>query len=193
VSLFRFFSNALTSEKEATTMRKPRRVVTGHNAQGKSIVLFDDTPPHAAGPVMEIWATDETPASNRGKADASDRPMRLQPPTRGSLFRYFAVAPESEAAALDPQARAALVRQMFARIGAEDALVDTTRHPGMHTTRTIDYIVLLSGKVTLLLDEGEVELEPFDVVVQRGTNHAWANHGTEPALLVGILIDAEAL
>jgi hypothetical protein len=174
-------------------MRKPRRVVTGHNAQGKSIVLFDDAPPHAAGPAVEIWATDETPASNRGTADASDRPIRLQPPPRGSLFRYFTIAPESETAALDPKAHAALVRQMFASIGAEDALVDTTRNPGMHTTRTVDYIVLLSGKVTLLLDEGEVDLEPFDVVVQRGTNHAWVNHGTEPALLVGILIDAEAL
>jgi hypothetical protein len=109
------------------------------------------------------------------------------------LFRYFTIAPESETAALDAKTHAAQVRQMFASIGAEDALVDTTRHPAMHRTRTIDYIVLLSGKVTLLLDEGDIELEPFDVVVQRGTNHAWVNHGTEPALLVGILIDAEAL
>ncbi len=174
-------------------MRKPRRVVTGHNARGKSVVLFDDAPPHTAGPAVEIWATDETPASNRGTADASDRPIRLQPPPHGSLFRYFTIAPESETAALDAKTHAALVRQMFASIGAEEALVDTTRHPGMHRTRTIDYIVLLSGKVTLLLDEGEIDLEPFDVVVQRGTNHAWANRGTEPALLVGILIDAEAL
>ena len=80
---------------------------------------------------------------------------------------------------------------MFASIGAESALVGTTRHPGMHTTHTVDYIILLSGKVTLLLDEGEVDLEPFDVVVQRGTNHAWVNRSDEPALLAGILIDAE--
>ena len=174
-------------------MRKLRRVVTGHNEQGKSVVLFDDTPPHTAGPAVEIWATDETPASNRGKADASDRPIRLQPPPRGSLFRYFTIAPESATAALDEKAHAALVRQMFASIGAEGVLVDTTRHPAMHRTRTVDYIVLLSGKVTMLLDHGEVDLEPFDTVVQRGTNHAWVNRGTEPALLVGILIDAEAL
>jgi len=174
-------------------MRKPRRIVTGHNVQGKSVVLFHDEPPHAMGPAVEIWATDQTPASIRGNADASDRPVRLQPPPRGSLFRYFTIAPESQTAHLDEKTRADMALQMFASIGAHDVLVDTTRHPAMHRTRSIDYIILLSGKVTLLLDEGDVELEPFDVVVQRGTNHAWANHGTEPALLVGILIDAESL
>src|SRR5262245_47567281 len=145
-------------------MRKLRRVVTGHNEQGKSVVLFEAAPPRTVGPVAEIWATDETPALNRGNADAADRPIRVQPPQHGSRFRYFEVAPESATAALDDKAHAALVREMFASIGAEDALVDTTRHPAMHRTRTVDYIVLLSGKVTLLLDEGEVDLEPFDVV-----------------------------
>jgi quercetin dioxygenase-like cupin family protein len=62
----------------------------------------------------------------------------------------------------------------------------------MHQTKTVDYVIVLSGEVTMLLDEGEVDLKPFDVVIQRGTNHAWINRGAEPALLVGILIDAEA-
>jgi quercetin dioxygenase-like cupin family protein len=61
----------------------------------------------------------------------------------------------------------------------------------MHKTRTIDYVVLLSGEVTLLLDKGEVDLKPFDVVVQRGTNHAWVNKGKDPALIAGVLIDAK--
>ena len=63
----------------------------------------------------------------------------------------------------------------------------------MHTTRTIDYVVLLSGEVTLLLDKGEVDLKPFDVVVQRGTSHAWVNKnkGKEPALIAAVLIDAK--
>jgi quercetin dioxygenase-like cupin family protein len=60
----------------------------------------------------------------------------------------------------------------------------------MHTTRTVDYIVLLKGDVSLVLDKDEVRLKPFDVVVQRGTNHAWRNNGNEPALLAGVLIDA---
>ena len=63
----------------------------------------------------------------------------------------------------------------------------------MHRTRTVDYIILLQGEVTLLLDEGEVDMKPLDAVVQRGTNHAWENRGSEPAVLAGILIDAEAL
>ena len=60
----------------------------------------------------------------------------------------------------------------------------------MHRTRTVDYIILLQGDVTLVLDQDEVRLKPFDVVVQRGTNHAWRNNGNQPALLAGVLIDA---
>ena len=61
----------------------------------------------------------------------------------------------------------------------------------MHKTETIDYIILLKGDVTLILDEEDVDLKPFDVVVQRGTNHAWVNNGTEPALLIAVLIDSD--
>jgi quercetin dioxygenase-like cupin family protein len=61
----------------------------------------------------------------------------------------------------------------------------------MHKTKTVDYIILLSGRVTLMLDEDEVDLEPFDVVVQRGTNHAWINKGPDRALLVAVLVDSE--
>jgi quercetin dioxygenase-like cupin family protein len=63
----------------------------------------------------------------------------------------------------------------------------------MHKTNTIDYIILLKGDVTLLLDEDEVNLKPHDVVVQRGTNHAWVNNGEEPALLIAVLIDSELI
>ena len=84
-----------------------------------------------------------------------------------------------------------LAAEAFKKIGAEHERVDTTRHPTMHKTKTIDYIILLDGNVTLLLDEDEVSLKPFDVVVQRGTNHAWINNGTEPALFIAVLIDAE--
>ena len=60
----------------------------------------------------------------------------------------------------------------------------------MHTTSSIDYVVVLKGRVTLLLDADEVELSPFEVVVQRGTNHYWLNYGAEPAFLLGVLLDA---
>ena len=63
----------------------------------------------------------------------------------------------------------------------------------MHKTETIDYIIILKGDVTLILDEEEVELKPFDVVVQRGTNHAWINNGNEPALLIAVLVDSNII
>jgi quercetin dioxygenase-like cupin family protein len=63
----------------------------------------------------------------------------------------------------------------------------------MHRTQSVDYIVLLKGEVTALLDIGEVEMKPFDVLIQRGTNHGWVNYGEEPALLMAVLVDAEPL
>jgi len=78
-------------------------------------------------------------------------------------------------------------------MGAAHERTDTTRHPGMHKTKTIDYIILLSGNATLLLDDDEVQLQPFDVVVQRGTNHAWVVDGTESALFIAVLIDSEII
>ena len=71
------------------------------------------------------------------------------------------------------------------------SIYSASKRPAMHKTETIDYIILLKGDVSLLLDEEEVRLKPFDTVVQRGTNHAWVNHGEEPALLIAVLIDSE--
>jgi quercetin dioxygenase-like cupin family protein len=68
--------------------------------------------------------------------------------------------------------------------------VDTARDAGMHLSSTVDYIVLLRGRVKLVLDKDETVLNPFDVVVQRGTNHAWVNLEETPALLLAVLIDA---
>ena len=79
----------------------------------------------------------------------------------------------------------------FEKIGAAHHRIDTTKHPAMHKTETIDYIILLKGDVTLILDQEEVDIKPFDVVVQRGTNHAWVNNGSDPALLIAVLIDSK--
>ena len=176
-------------------MRKLRRVVTGHNEQGKSMAVFDGPPPNVTlgGRLAEIWYANETPASNRGHAEASLRPLRMEPPARGSVFRCLELEPESKITDLDEAVRAALMRETLASLSAEHVTVDTTRHPGMHRTRSIDYVVVLAGKVRMLLDEGEVDLEPFDVIIQRGTNHAWVNRGTESVLLLAVMIDAERL
>ena len=75
-----------------------------------------------------------------------------------------------------------------AEMGGAEHIHDQTRHPAMHTTETIDVICLLQGDVTLLLDGAETRVKPGQIVIQRGTNHAWEAHGG-PALLLAVLID----
>ena len=69
--------------------------------------------------------------------------------------------------------------------------LDNTRHPGFHKTDTIDYAIVLSGEIYALMDEGEVLLKAGDVLVQRGTNHAWSNRTEAPCCIAFVLIDAE--
>jgi len=165
--------------------RAPRRIVTGNNAQGRSTILVDG-PPTSVG---AYWMPDSLPGDNSGSADAAARVNTLEPPHGGSYFRFATIPPEDPGVpAAERERRTA---KMFAQMNASQCRGDISQHPGMHKTRTIDYVILLSGKVTLLLNEAQVELEPFDVVVQRGTDHAWINHGSVPALIAAVLIDAK--
>ncbi|MDA9221221.1 cupin domain-containing protein, partial [Gammaproteobacteria bacterium] len=107
----------------------------------------------------------------------------------GSKFRYFQINPAPEGIPMDIMQD--IAADAFKKIGAAHHRIDTTKHPAMHKTETIDYIILLKGDVTLILDQEEVDIKPFDVVVQRGTNHAWVNNGSDPALLIAVLIDSE--
>ena len=170
-----------------------RRVVTGHNASGKSVVLIDGPPARIFGTdtrgLAEIWNSDNVPVDTRDTTDRADIDVVLSPVANGSKFRFFAIAPDDPCTS--DSEREARITERFAAMGAAHERVDVSRHPAMHQTKTVDYIILLSGELTLLLDEDERDLKPFDVVVQRGTNHAWINKGTEPALLVAVLIDAE--
>ncbi|MGH7931720.1 MAG: cupin domain-containing protein [Candidatus Binataceae bacterium] len=167
--------------------QQSRRIVTGHDAEGKSVIVIDG-PPTTFG---AFWLTDAAPADNGTTADSAQRVRTLEPPAGGSIFRYAMIPPEDPKMSAEERERT--TAQMFARMDATHCRPDTSRHPGMHKTRTVDYVVLLSGEVTLLLDKGEVNLKPFDVVVQRGTNHAWVNKGREPALIAAVLIDAKDL
>jgi hypothetical protein len=166
-----------------------RRIITGHNADGRSVIAIDGPPLEDGGPLLEVWSAPPGPVDSRSAADQAGGPVRLCPPEGGTKFRYFQVAPIP--ADLPRETVEAAYAARFSEFGAADARVDTTRHPSMHTTQTLDYIILLRGEVTLLLDEGEADLKPGDVVVQRGTNHGWVCKGAEPALLCAILIDAE--
>jgi mannose-6-phosphate isomerase-like protein (cupin superfamily) len=172
-----------------------RRVVTGHDTKGRSVVLFDGAV--APGPDVDsdvyLWVTDETPASNRGASDAAARKLKLEPPAHGSVFRFVEFPPEAALAGLSAEQVEGFMAGLFDTLDASHCRVDTSRGPGMHRTKTVDYVVLLSGEITLLLDEGEVTLKPRDVVVQRGTNHGWVNRGSEPALMAIAMVDAESV
>ncbi len=166
---------------------KYRCVVTGRDREGQSVVVKDDQVETGLLGSADFWTTTKCPASLTDE-DASSSHFSLEPPPGGTIFRFFEIPPQDPSMSPVEAERAAA--EAFAAVGANHCRVDTRRNPMMHTTSTIDYVVVLKGRVTLLLDADQVELNPFDVGVQRGTNHYWLNYGTEPALLMGVLLDA---
>jgi hypothetical protein len=170
-----------------------RRVVTGHNVAGRSVFIADGPAPHVftRGPggvaVTDLWMTRATPADNTGDADPVGAAFQIPPPQHGSVFRIVEYPPDAQ--------RVAALRQTQPQHGTpthgDDALYrPNARHPGFHKTDTIDYAIVLSGEIYALMDEGEVLLRPGDVLVQRGTSHAWSNRTDAPAVLAFVLIDA---
>ncbi|CAM3013103.1 Cupin domain [Legionella steigerwaltii] len=166
-----------------------RCVVTGKRKNGKSFICDDKKVSMGPLGIFDFWATDQMPAPMRGDNILDGIPTRLEPPPNGTVFRYFVIPPVEKN--LSPQEADLKAQAVFATAGASHCRVDTRLNPMMHTTKSIDYVVILKGEVTLLLDEGEIKLKPFDAVVQRGTNHYWINNSTEPALLLGVLVDAK--
>ncbi len=170
-------------------MRKVRRIVTTDDANGKSEVLIDGVASRTITVLTELWITDGKEPSHRDKHDHAERSDRLEPPPAGTLFRYFEIAPETETAHLTDDEKRKASAEWFAAMNGAHLQPDTSRHPAMHRSPTTDYIILLSGEITLVLDKEERTLKPFDCVIQRGTNHAWVNRGSEPALLMAVLVD----
>jgi quercetin dioxygenase-like cupin family protein len=180
-------------------MTKPvRRVVTGHDANGKAIVISDAPAPfvhvNAVDPEWystDIWRTGETPARiMRAAAEPTLGPRRQLPAKRGTVLRINHFPPEGEAVRrMDPAAS----RAAFAALGNEQAATfgKGGRHPLMHRTETIDYAIVLSGEITMVLDDVDVTLRAGDVVVQCGTNHAWSNRSNAPCVVAFVLIDGE--
>ena len=170
-----------------------RRIVTGHDENGKSILTLDGPPARSIGEevggLYELWNTDGESVKSTDNIDRADSEILLCPPKNGTKFRYFQINPLPKG--VPDEILQEIAADAFEKVGAAHHRVDTTKHPAMHKTETVDYIILLKGDVTLILDEEEVDLKPFDVVVQRGTNHAWVNNGTEPALLIAVLIDSD--
>jgi len=165
-----------------------RRITTKRAEDGRSVLAEDIPVEIDAIGLADFWVTNATPARCDEFYGFGAQKARLEPPPCGTIFRYFVIPPQGDTST---QAYKQAVKDMFAAMQGSHCQVDTRRHPAMHTTRTIDYVALLRGNVSLLLDEGdEIPIRPLDVVIQRGTNHYWINRGTEPALLMGVLLDA---
>jgi quercetin dioxygenase-like cupin family protein len=170
-----------------------RRVVTGHDRDGKAIVLADGPAPNvrlrSSGIVSTLaWVTDETPADIAGTADRADRDSGVAPPPSGSILRIVDFPPVAAALAVD---HAAVAREMGleAQTGAGGA---PPRHAFTHRTRSIDYAIVLEGEIDMLLDDSEVHLAAGDILIQQGTNHVWVNNGTATCRIAFVLIDAKA-
>ena len=180
-------TRAITANPEFRT----RRVVTGHDAVGRSIIASDDLCAtslaigHPDCVLNELWRCDNLPADNADE-EPTLIPVSLAPPPRGNLLRTLFIPPEAELfAAMDKE-------QLWNAMGptgkAAASGVESSAHPLMHRTNTTDYIIVLEGEVHAVMESGEVLLRKGDVLVQRGTNHAWSNR-TDRVCLIAVVLN----
>ena len=171
-----------------------RRVVTGHDAEGKAVFVADEqVAPFVPGfspnsSFHQLWAFDETP---RFPADGSPQPRSTYfPGVGGFRFNFFTLPPDGDNEVPEGVDLAAAFAEFQRELpGMTDHLEPDA--PGMHTTATLDVEVVLSGTPVLELDDGAmVSLQPGDTVVQNGTRHRWSNPGAEPATLAVVLVGA---
>jgi quercetin dioxygenase-like cupin family protein len=171
-----------------------RRVLTGHDAQGRSSFIADGEAANvkemASMPglaLTDLWETGGAPASNAGDKDAAARPVRLEPPKNGTLLRIVEFPPDSDwRGSADGKAA-------FKSIGAGHAQDSASSDPMMHRTSTVDYIIVLKGEIHAIMETGEKLLRAGDILVQRGTNHSWSVRGNEPCIIAAVLVNAKPL
>ncbi len=168
-----------------------RRFVTGHNANGKSTFLMDDDAPNVVVlekmgglKVTELWETFDAPADNRGTQDNADRALHLEPAARGTIFRIVDFPPDAAWKAGASGVAA------FAELQAGHAVDTSSSDPGMHKTASVDYALVLEGEIWAVMDTAERLMKPGDVLIQRGTNHAWANRTDKSSRVMFVLCGA---
>jgi mannose-6-phosphate isomerase-like protein (cupin superfamily) len=183
----------------AAPIKPIRRVVTGNDAQGRSRVLFDSAAPNAklnairAGTCMtDLWVFSECPVNISGERDDGRLPFNFEPPPHGGHLRV--VQSPAKEPGYDPANDPTAV-----------PLHEPRRRPGgtwdkggangfsspVHKSETVDYGIVLEGEVTLIMDEGETVVRAGDIVIQRGTNHGWANRSGRHCRIAFILIDGQ--
>lgn len=144
-----------------------RRVVTGHDDNGKAVVMTDGPATQTKSPgegarVTTVWSTNTTPIDDlSGKVDRANLNIGTPPPENGTRLSVLEIAP-----------------------GAPG---------GMHRTETLDYAIVLAGEIDMVMDGDTVHLKAGDIVVQKGTVHSWVNRGSDIARVAVVLIDAEPL
>jgi mannose-6-phosphate isomerase-like protein (cupin superfamily) len=184
-----------TCANTAMTFPPIHRVVTGHDAHGKAVVASNgplSTVQEIAaipGTVFhEVWCTAGAPAPVDNGDDPTVGPLVLPPPAGGTRMRFVDIPPDTEEFLKHGAGR---MHDAFAQIGdtAASTVKQDSPHPLMHRTESIDYGVVIEGEMTLVLDDAEVLLRPGSVVVQRGTNHAWANRSGRPCRMLFVLVD----
>jgi mannose-6-phosphate isomerase-like protein (cupin superfamily) len=174
-----------------------RRIVTGHDAEGRAVIQDDRAVPRVQriggehGPLFfEVWNTRETPARiDRASGEPDEDGVQLAPPKGGTRIRILEIPPDDRSfETLSPEQ----IKAHFAEVGAADAPANSgagSRHAFMHRTETVDYGIMLEGELTLIMDEGETVVRPGDIVIQRGTNHGWANRSDKPCRIAFVLVD----
>lgn len=173
-----------------------RRVVTIKNSSGKSVIASDGPSPaaralrHTPGFVSTpLWFTGAPPVMTVEASDPAAAFETLVPGPGATSFMIVTFPPDHVMASpgIDPAAAGA--EFLEATPGIAHAMEPD--NPGMHTTPTVDYGVVLDGEVWLELDDGKtVHLKPYDVVVQNGARHAWRNRGDKPVTMAFVLIGA---
>jgi Cupin domain len=175
------------------TLPPVRRIVTGVDAAGRSYIAEDGVSPamltQPGRPGYRnnnLWRT----LGPDKPVDAPDTVLDhsgVLPPARGTVIRVIDVPPEPK----DPEERRRQTEAVFKAMFADAAHhPGSKRHPGMHTTVTIDYAILLQGELVAIMDEGETVMRAGDILIQRGTSHAWANRTDRIARIVFVLVDA---
>lgn len=177
-----------------TALPPVRRIVTAIDSAGRSYIAEDGVSPATLGSPQRggyrnsnLWRTVGSPAP----LDAPDSVLEhkgVLPPTGGTVIRVIDIPPEDK----DPEVRRRQTEAVFAAM-FPDARHNPThaRHPGMHITDTIDYAILLQGELVAIMDEGETTVRAGDILIQRGTNHAWANRSDAIARIAFILVDGK--
>ena len=181
--------------------KKTRRVVTGHDAAGKSVFVSDGPPVREVAfrgmpgfSLAGVWATDHGMTAVPGSEDPTSAMTTFVPGEGGSRLLSTVFPPAAKPRAKGkraPKAPAPPTRdEMLAALPGLAHSMET-EHVGMHTTDTVDYDIIISGELTLELDDGaEVHLKPGDIVVQNGTRHAWHNRGSKPCVMYSVLVGA---